>query len=78
MRAEDLPDSITARMKQRPIPGMPYRVTIEPVEDEAEKLEALKRDILAGVADIEAGRVAPLDTEVLIARLHRKNGLGQR
>lgn len=62
MRAEELPDSIKARLKETLIPGMPYRVTVEPVDDQAAKREALLRDLEEGIADLEAGRVVDGDT----------------
>jgi len=78
MRAEELPESITARMKERPIPGMPYRVTVEAVDDREAKLAALRRDIDEGIADLEAGRSQEFDVEEFLAEMHRRHGDGNR
>ncbi|HYH39721.1 MAG TPA: hypothetical protein VD860_15990 [Azospirillum sp.] len=73
MRAEDLPDSIKARLKNDLIPGMPYRVTVEPVEDLDAKREALQRDLQEGIDDIEAGRVAEFDVDDFLAEMHARH-----
>lgn len=70
MRAEDLPESIKARLKTGLIPGMPYRVTVEPVADLEAKRAALLRDLDEGIADLEAGRV--IDSEAVFAELLAK------
>jgi hypothetical protein len=73
MRAEDLPENLRALLPER-IPGMPYRVTLEPVEDREAKLAALRRDIDEGIRASEEGRTQELDVEALITRLHRRHG----
>lgn len=70
MRAEDLPDSIKARLKSDLIPGMPYRVTVEPADDLEAKREALLRDLQEGIDDIEAGRV--IDSDIVFDELLAK------
>ena len=70
MRAEDLPDSIKARLKHDLIPGMPYRVTVEPVDDLEAKRAALLRDLQEGIDDIEAGRVDDFDVDSFLAEMH--------
>lgn len=72
MRAEELPESLRALLPERPIPGTPYRVTIEPIEDREAKLAALRRDIDEGIADADAGRV--VDGDVAFARLRARLG----
>ncbi|HYG85621.1 MAG TPA: type II toxin-antitoxin system ParD family antitoxin [Azospirillum sp.] len=77
MRAEELPESIKARMKERPVPGMPYRVTVEPVDDREAKLEALRRDLMEGIEDLEAGRSRQFDVEEFLAEMHHRHGAGK-
>lgn len=74
MRVEVLPESLRALLPER-IPGMPYRVTLEPVDDPEAKLAALRRDIEEGIRASEEGRTKELDVEELIAKLHRKHGV---
>ncbi|HYH23428.1 MAG TPA: hypothetical protein VD995_32835 [Azospirillum sp.] len=73
MRVENLPESLRALLPER-IPGMPYRVTLEPVDDPEAKLAALRRDLDEGIADVESGQVEELDIKALLAELHRKHG----
>lgn len=78
MRAEDLPDSIKARLKGDFIPGMPYRVTVEPVDDQDAKRDALLRDLQEGIDDIEAGRVVDFDVDDFLAEMHAEHAARKR
>jgi hypothetical protein len=53
----ELPESILCRFPHRPPADTRVAVTIEPAENEAEALAALRRDLCAALGDIAAGRV---------------------
>jgi len=55
--ASELPKRILDRFPEPPAPDARFTVTVEPAESEAEKLAALRRDIQAGLDDLDAGRV---------------------
>lgn len=55
--ASELPASVVAQLPRPPVPGERFRVTVEPVEDRAAKLEALRRDIAEGIAEADRGEV---------------------
>lgn len=67
MIASELPESIVSRLPERPPADARLVVTIEPAESEAEKLEALRRDLQAGLDDLAAGQVS--DGADVFARL---------
>src|SRR5712691_13542449 len=56
--ASELPKRILDRFPKRPPADARFAVTVEPAEDEAEKLAALKQDLQAGFDDIGAGRLS--------------------
>ena len=55
--AAELPKRILDRFPEPPAADARFAVTIEPEESEAEKLEALRREIQAGLDDLAAGKV---------------------
>ena len=59
--ASELPDSVVALLPRRPPADARFTITVEPAQSDAERLEALRRDIQEGLADIEAGRVHDMD-----------------
>jgi predicted transcriptional regulator len=63
----ELPDSIVARLPERPAADARFIVTVESAQSDEEKFEALRRDIEEALADIEAGRV--YDGEEVFAEL---------
>jgi hypothetical protein len=65
--ASELPESIVSRFPERPPAAARFTVTVEPAESEAEKLESLRRDLQAGIDDLEAGRSS--DAATMFARL---------
>ncbi|HYH20225.1 MAG TPA: hypothetical protein VD995_16570 [Azospirillum sp.] len=68
VRGEEIPRSLAVRLPEHPIPGMRYRMTLEPVEEtDEEKLASLRADLQEGRDAIRAGRVVPADT--VFARL---------
>jgi predicted transcriptional regulator len=70
MAASELPQRILDRFPEPPPADARFTVTIEAAEDEEAKFDALRRDIEAGIADIDAGRVS--DAEVVFARLRAR------
>lgn len=57
IRAEELPKEVAAKFAARPIPGTPYRVTVEVLdESDGERLEALRRGVQIGRQQIAAGQ----------------------
>jgi predicted transcriptional regulator len=67
LSGSELPDSIVARLPERPAADARFIVTVESAQSEEEQLAALRRDIEEGLADIEAGRV--YDAEEVFAEL---------
>lgn len=61
LSASELPESLVARFSRRPSVGTRYSVTVAPVQTEAEKLAALKKDLQESLDDIAVGRVSELD-----------------
>lgn len=72
--ASELPASVVAQLPRPPVPGERFKLTVEPVEDRAAKLEALRRDIAEGIAEADRGECEPLDVESLLAELHHRHG----
>lgn len=70
LAASELPQRILDRFPKPPPADARFAVTVEAAEDEAAKLDALRRDIEAGVADLDAGRVS--DGEDVFARLRTR------
>lgn len=70
----DLPESIASRLPKQLPAHTRVAVTIEPAEDETEKLTSLRRDLLAGIDDLEAGRAS--EAEAVFARLKERFGAG--
>jgi hypothetical protein len=65
--AAELPQRILDRFPEPPAPDTRFAVTVEPAESEAERLEALQRDLHAGLEDLEAGCVS--EGDAVFARL---------
>jgi hypothetical protein len=65
--ASELPEALIARFPKRPPADTKFSVTVEPIQSEAEKLAALRKDLQEGLADVEAGRTSEL--EAVFARL---------
>jgi hypothetical protein len=70
----ELPESIIARFPKKLPANTRIAVTIEPAEDEAEKLSSLRRDLQAGIDDLEAGRMD--DAAAVFSRLKERFGAG--
>ena len=70
----ELPESIVARFPKKLPVSTRVAVTIEPAEDEAEKLSSLRRDLQMGIDDLEAGRASEADA--VFARLKERYGAG--
>lgn len=70
LAASELPQRILDRFPEPPPADARFAVTIEAAEDEAAKLDALRRDIEAGLADSAAGRVS--DGAEVFARLRAR------
>ena len=68
--ASELPERILDRFPRRPSGKARFAVTIEPEASEAEKLEALRRDLQAGLDDLAAGKVR--DGEDVFAELTKR------
>jgi hypothetical protein len=56
LTASELPESIRMRLRGKPAAGTRFTITVEPSLSEEEKLEALRREIDLGLADLDAGR----------------------
>ena len=61
LAASELPETLAARFSKRPSADTMFSVTVAPVQTEAEKLAALKKDLQEGLDDVTAGRVRELD-----------------
>ena len=61
LAASELPETLAARFSKRPPADTMFSVTVAPVQTEAEKLAALKKDLQEGLDDVTAGRVRELD-----------------
>lgn len=59
--ASELPETLAARFSKRPSADTMFSVTVAPVQTEAEKLAALKKDLQEGLDDVTADRVRELD-----------------
>lgn len=70
VKASDLPESVISRFSHRPPAETRFALTVEPVLSEAERLEALRRDVQEGLDASAAGRV--VDGDVVFARLREK------
>ncbi|MFN3076966.1 MAG: hypothetical protein ABT940_08835 [Alphaproteobacteria bacterium] len=70
--ATDLPPTLVARLPTRPLPGARFRVTAEPIEDDASRLVALREDILAGIAELDAGDSQAFDIEDILREAHAR------
>ena len=68
--ASELPENLLARFRVRPAGDARFTVTIEPAMSREEKLEALRREIDTGLADLNAGRV--VDGSTVFAELKRR------
>jgi hypothetical protein len=56
--ASELPRRILNRFREPPAADARFAVTVEPAENEAEKLGAFRRDLQAGLNDLAAGRAS--------------------
>jgi hypothetical protein len=56
--ASELPRRILDQFPEAPAADARFAVTVEPAEDEAEKLGALQRDLQTGLDDLAAGRAS--------------------
>jgi hypothetical protein len=70
----DLPESITSRFPQKLPATARVAVTIEPAEDDSEKLASLRRDLQAGIDDLEGGRSS--EAAAVFGRLKERFGAG--
>ena len=70
LTAAELPDNIVARLRKRPAAGTRLTITVEPSLSEAEKLEALRREIDIGLAELDAGQA--LDGDEVFAELRKR------
>lgn len=61
LAASELPETLAARFAKRPAADTIFAVTVAPVQTEAEKLAALKKDLQEGLDDVAAGRVSEFD-----------------
>jgi hypothetical protein len=68
----ELPESIVSRFPKKLPASARITVTIESAENEAEKLTSLRRDLQAGIDDLEAGRAD--DAAAIFARLKERFG----
>jgi hypothetical protein len=67
LTASELPESILSRFSPRPSPLARFTITIEAAQSDEEKLAALRRDIEAGLADLDTRRLS--DGEAVFGRL---------
>ena len=67
LSGSELPDSIVARLPERPAADARFIVTVETALSDEEMLAALRRDIEDGLADADAGRL--LDADEVFAKL---------
>lgn len=74
LAASELPRRILDRFPEPPPADARFAVTIEAAEDDEAKLDALRRDIEAGLADLDAGRVS--DGADVFARLRARFAAG--
>jgi predicted transcriptional regulator len=74
LAGSELPQRILDRFPEPPPADARFIVTIEAAQDEAAKLDALRRDIEEGIADLDAGRVS--DGEAVFARLRARFAAG--
>ena len=70
----DLPESIASRLPKQLPATTRVAVTIEPAEDESERLTSLRRDLQTGIDDLEIGRASEADA--VFARLKERFGAG--
>jgi hypothetical protein len=70
VKASDLPESVISRFSRRPTAETRFALTVEPVLSEAERLEALRRDVQEGLDASAAGQVS--DGDAVFARLRAK------
>ena len=68
--ASVLPKCILDRFPEPPAAEARFAVTVEPEESDAEKLEALRNELQAGLDDLAAGRVS--DGMDVFVRLKRR------
>lgn len=60
--AERLPEEIRAQLHARPLPGQPFRVTVEAIEEtDAEKMGSLRARIARGLAEADRGELLDED-----------------
>jgi hypothetical protein len=68
--ASELPKRILDRFPEPPSADARFAVTVEPEESDAEKLDALRRELQAGLDDLAAGRVS--EGSEVFARLKKR------
>jgi hypothetical protein len=68
--ASELPKRILDRFPEPPSADARFAVTVEPEESDAEKLDALRRELQAGLDDLAAGRVS--EGKDVFARLKKR------
>ena len=74
LTASELPEALVAGFPTRPPADTKFSITVAPVQTEAEKPAALKKDLQEGLSDIEAGRVSEFD-EVFVRLKSRFPGV---
>jgi hypothetical protein len=66
----ELPERIVARLPEALSPTTRVALTIEPAQNDAEKLAALQRDLQVGIDDLDAGRAS--EAAAVFARLKER------
>jgi predicted transcriptional regulator len=61
LAGSELPETLAARFPKPPLASTRFSVTVAPVQTEAEKLAALRKDLQEGLDDVATGRVGELD-----------------
>jgi predicted transcriptional regulator len=66
----ELPESVASRLPKQLSRAARVALTVEAVESEAEKFESLRRDLRAGLDDLDAGRTS--EAASVFARLKER------
>jgi hypothetical protein len=74
LSVSELPESIVSRFPQQLPATARIAVTIEPAENEADRVSSLRRDLQTGIDDLEADRAT--EAADVFARLKDRFGVG--